>query len=255
MFRTSKISPEHRHAVRDLYLEGYTLQECGTHFGVSREAIHYIMRKFFPEVKRRLAGPGHKRPEKLCRRQIDTRGEFEIVSQEPLGKDICLVQTETEELAIPTPILAYIAGIFDGEGCVNFTKSGKYKALVIRASIVNTNLEVLEYIKSIFVNGIIIRTDHRRFPHWKPSFRLDYSNRHAVRFVEAIEPWLIIKADQAVIPTMWEFLRDERSKDQGVLDAYKLIERQLTWLNKKGSGDRGPEPMVEVLREAGHATC
>lgn len=152
---------------------------------------------------------------------------------------------------IPIEILAYVAGLFDGEGCVNFVRSKNSRSLVLRAHIVNTDREILDFISSIF--GGVVRQVTRRNDHWKTAYRLDFINRHASSFLEKIDPWLRIKSNQSTIAMGWEFLRSEgQAKTKETWNAYALLERQLTWLNKKGIHN-DPEPMLTVLKEIGYA--
>lgn len=150
--------------------------------------------------------------------------------------------------AVRSSDIAYIAGFFDGEGCVNFQMvSG---STVLRCDITNTNPQILIQIQSIFGGRINSR---KLKENWKVAYHLIIDSRHAVRFLDAISPYLKLKTNQATIAFMWEFLRNERlekkllRKDQEPM--YILLRRQLSWLNKKGVHS-DPEPIEEVLQNA-----
>lgn len=129
--------------------------------------------------------------------------------------------------------LAYVAGFFDGEGCVNFTRS-RGGSLVLRAFIANTNREMLEAISERLPGGSIVEVGHG-VGHWKRSYQLRYINHHAADFVMAIEPWLFVKAEQAIVAIGWSALRElGPAIDPEAKAAYALLAAQLTWLNKKG---------------------
>lgn len=143
--------------------------------------------------------------------------------------------------------LAYIAGFFDGEGCVNFTKS-KGSSLVLRALVTNTSLEVLEMISEAIPGGTIVELKHG-MSHWKRSYQLRYINHHAAKFVALLEPWLVVKAEQAIVAMSWSAMREiGPALSDDAKEAYRLLERQLSWLNKKGP-DRDLISPIDIVIE------
>ena len=144
--------------------------------------------------------------------------------------------------------LAYVAGIFDGEGCVNFGRTRRTS--FIRASIVNTYLPLLEALKARFGGDIAPR---RRRGGWKRSYEWRIQWTRAVDFLDAISPWLIVKGRQAAVAFAWNAIRRGRGwhragpgRDHG--DAVELLRAQLRWLNNKGHGAQcGPEPIDIAL--------
>jgi len=91
--------------------------------------------------------------------------------------------------------LAYIAGIFDGEGCVCILKENqrKYTLFRIEASIQNTDLALVEYLKTCFGGYVGFRklSSGKMFAKWC------LSCKSAVEFLEKIKPFLRIKKRQA----------------------------------------------------------
>ncbi len=87
--------------------------------------------------------------------------------------------------------LFYIAGFFDGEGCVNLqmNESKKYGELTVCIS--NNHCGILRYIQSIF-NGRIHNT---RSYGYTPEWRCE--SKKAVFFLESVLPYLRIKRRQA----------------------------------------------------------
>jgi hypothetical protein len=152
--------------------------------------------------------------------------------------------------------LAYVAGLFDGEGCVNFTQAGKQRTWVIRVMIRNTDREIIEYLQSLFAGRIETKIAYPNKPLWKTSYcwRLDWDA--AIEFLEVIEPWVRIKKDQILVARLWDVVRN-RDKGRPTKDNKKvnddkemteLLVRQLAWLNRKGKrSDDDKEPMQEVL--------
>ncbi|MBA7577582.1 hypothetical protein ES708_19435 [subsurface metagenome] len=98
-------------------------------------------------------------------------------------------------------ILAYMAGLFDGEGCIHITKTkaGKYNHRSdyhqLQVNLVNTNKKVLDWIKNRF-GGSVRRHDIKsRSKAWTWYI---YTIK-AKDFLKMIYPYLVIKEKQAKI--------------------------------------------------------
>ena len=93
--------------------------------------------------------------------------------------------TRSPRIVIPSDntILAYVAGLFDGEGSVVSYK-GHYQV-----RIANTYKPVLEWLREVFKCGGITKTTPKCYD-WKITRRAD-----VVRFLKAIFPFVRIKKD------------------------------------------------------------
>ena len=94
--------------------------------------------------------------------------------------------------------LAYIAGLFDGEGHCRIgryqaTKNGKvyYRAI---ANITNTDKSVLEFVQKLYGLGSIQTSDFR--PPKKIVYRWVLSHGQARQFLKSIQPYARIKREQ-----------------------------------------------------------
>jgi len=88
--------------------------------------------------------------------------------------------------------LAYIAGHFDGEGCIHIDRT-KYRR--VRVQVGCTYLPVLELYKELFEGKVYSKTvGPERKPMWVWT-----SNRQieAIRFLLRVEPYLMEKRAQA----------------------------------------------------------
>lgn len=113
-----------------------------------------------------------------------------------------MIPTETE--------IAYVAGLFDGEGCVSIyyttePRNGKsYHNMHVR--IANTDLAVLEWVQERFGGKI-----HQNQPGGKggtrPGYVLQWSNKSIVPFLATILPYLIIKREAAEIGLAFRTLK------------------------------------------------
>jgi len=142
--------------------------------------------------------------------------------------------------------LAYIAGFFDGEGCVNFTKCRT--SIYPRVLVVNTNREILEELRDRF--GGDISPLSRREDGWKQgwSWRLSWSK--AVDFLDKIEPWLVLKSKQAQTVFAWDAIRIGRGRKpendkEDHAKAVDLLVKRMHWLNKRG--DKDPIDPIEAV--------
>ena len=85
--------------------------------------------------------------------------------------------------------VAYIAGLFDGEGCIRWAESA-------RVSITSCWPHHLHWIKRMFGCGyirIVYSGDDKR----KTAYRWEVSGKGAVVFLEIVRPYLREKAHQA----------------------------------------------------------
>jgi len=84
---------------------------------------------------------------------------------------------------------AYVAGLFDGEGCVRWDETA-------RISITSCWPHHLHWIQKMFGFGsvrVVYEGDHKR----RTAYRWECSGKNAVTFLEAVRPFLREKAHQA----------------------------------------------------------
>lgn len=121
---------------------------------------------------------------------------------------------------IAPELLAYIAGLFDGEGCVHIAiLRPKNRSLQhqLRTTISNSNPEPLRIVQGLF-GGIIQYTlpyeNHRQVYSWHGA------SRCALYFLESIYQYLIIKKEEARLGI--EFQRNKKWERP-------LSREQLNW--------------------------
>ena len=90
--------------------------------------------------------------------------------------------------------IAYIAGLFDGEGSIYISKGKKQYFLTV--SITNTDLYVLEFIKNLLHIGKISKSPDKTMKHHKV-YRLRLYSNDAKNFLEIVLPYLRVKTEQA----------------------------------------------------------
>ena len=99
--------------------------------------------------------------------------------------------------------LGYIAGLFDGEGCIKIEKFNERRGGFIRpahrltCTITNTNPHPLAIVQDMF--GGNLRCDVRDKDGWRNVWRWSVSCAKAGHFLEVIKDHLIIKKQEAEV--------------------------------------------------------
>src|SRR4030042_87280 len=95
-------------------------------------------------------------------------------------------------------LLAYLAGFFDGEGCVTIIKGKNHLGNVqysLRVIVVNTNEYVLHLYKLSF-GGRIQKRKYKK-PEWRDCYAWELGSTRAYDFLKCVYPYLILKKAQA----------------------------------------------------------
>jgi len=92
--------------------------------------------------------------------------------------------------------LAYLAGLFDGEGCVTFAPNYARAPGTgsLRAGVVNTDLDLLTPFRTAF-GGRIVRLGRSR-AHWRAAFQWYACGDTASNALVALRPFLVAKGPQ-----------------------------------------------------------
>lgn len=134
--------------------------------------------------------------------------------------------------------LSYMAGIFDGEGSVNIEvlsprENRKYHYYNLRIIVINTNLDLMNWIVSNFGGKYSLR---KRIPGRKTCYRWAKCSREAAYIIEQCLPYLIIKKPHALIfiefmktmgKTGWFVSEETRNRRQ-------FLYQEIRKLNKVG---------------------
>ena len=131
---------------------------------------------------------------------------------------------------IGTDTIAYIAGLFDGEGCVTCKqkptkrkdRGGKiYNQWYIRCEIAMTNRAVIEWIHEVLGFGWCAEKRYNNKPKYKKQWRWCCGYRDALLFAKIIWPHTQVKLHQIEnIIDHYEALKPDR-KNVIDLDSYR----------------------------------
>jgi hypothetical protein len=98
---------------------------------------------------------------------------------------------------------AYLAGLFDGEGCITIyerriTTKRKMSPYSLRLNLSSTHSGVIQWLHQRF-GGWVYAYDNRQYKQTAIGFRWHSAARHAAYLLEAMLPYLIIKKPEAEI--------------------------------------------------------
>lgn len=107
-----------------------------------------------------------------------------------------------KEKNLPIPdnaIIQYLAGFFDGEGCIQIVRTNekKHPQYDLRIMVANTHEGVLRRLVEAFGCGCI--SHRRQRAHWRMCFFWVCSCRDAEHVLKLIAPYLIVKREQVRI--------------------------------------------------------
>lgn len=148
----------------------------------------------------------------------------------------------------------YVAGLFDGEGCVVVDKStrgnGHSTGYILRVQITNTDYAILEKVKARWAGGI---TTQDRGVN-KPVHVWQATSKQAVAFLETIRPFVHIKSLQVHRAIEFQACLRERGGG-GKLTQDELAEREAGYQDlrelKKGLGNDDRD----IIKKPGCPEC
>jgi hypothetical protein len=109
---------------------------------------------------------------------------------------------------------AYVAGFFDGEGCITI-KTEKGTPSSLSTGISQKDIKPLKRIKEIFGGSIYYHKPNDMY-QWRANNDLSYW------FLLAILPYLIVKKEQALLAIEYQHLRDKQGSK------HRLTEQELS---------------------------
>jgi hypothetical protein len=103
-------------------------------------------------------------------------------------------------MLLETEMLAYVAGIIDGEGCVGIHRGfvwprrgpKKYEHYMLRVEVASTSRELIDFMLSTFGGQFYAG----KRPNRKPYYRWVLAAKSGEEFLRRIYPYLIIKKGQ-----------------------------------------------------------
>jgi len=114
----------------------------------------------------------------------------------------------------------YIAGFFDGEGCIGVYHR-KNRGFHLRTQLTQNKTAKSEIILNYLLNKYGGNLEEQITNSKKIKYNWQLSSKNAMKLLEDIKPHLIIKKDQAEIALAWQKQRPKIVKDEKGRFAYK----------------------------------
>jgi hypothetical protein len=139
--------------------------------------------------------------------------------------------------------LAYLAGLFDGEGWFGITcyarKDCRHPALQLRACVEMRELALVELYRDRFGGTVVGRP--KQSPRHSPTFRWTAVGENAAAFAEAVRPYLLAKLLPAAVAVEFQALKRLNTARYLPLtdeqwDRLHRLRLRLLELNQKGIG-------------------
>ena len=132
----------------------------------------------------------------------------------------------------------WMAGFFDGEGCVNITQVGKKRYGQLRVYIVNTDPAVLGLIAATY--GGMLTAPRTAKAGWKPFRSVVFIAGSAAEFLEAIRPYVILKKAQVELGlALWNYMQKPGATRLDVVISHQT--GRATRVRKPGVTEREAE--------------
>lgn len=143
----------------------------------------------------------------------------------------------------PVSILAYAAGILDGEGSISLhIENRRKRSPTLEIRVTNRNKEVIEFLK-IYFYGTIQITAARPEKNANEQYRWGVVSKNAEAFLKAVAPHVIVKKRQLAIAL--EFMEHRFDSE----DAYWTYVEQMRNANKRGLDGNGLRNYPTQIKE------
>ena len=109
--------------------------------------------------------------------------------------------------------LIYIAGFFDGEGCIGIYHS-KGKKTHLRTQLVQNSSPDVENLFAVLRDEFGGNYRGHLSSNGRRKFNWQLNGDKAAVFLESILPWMVLKKDQAEVAVMWQRARPKPVRDK-----------------------------------------
>lgn len=134
--------------------------------------------------------------------------------------------------------LAYIAGLFDGEGCVLVSHPKTARSSIV-IQITNSNRDAIEYVARLLEGSSVY--NQKRYGR-KEIWRLQLSGKLAIDALELLLPYLIVKKDVAEMAIdFYDACLVQGRRHKAVSEAEMVLRESYTSKIKSLNGRGGAE--------------
>jgi hypothetical protein len=98
--------------------------------------------------------------------------------------------------------LSYLAGIIDGEGCINISKTTnfqrwEYNLYILKLTITNVDLSLVQWISLNFPEFKCYENKNKNLLSKRKAYRMLAQNEKAIEILNSVLKYLVIKKDRA----------------------------------------------------------
>lgn len=150
---------------------------------------------------------------------------------------------QTQDDVLTTEELAYIAGLFDGEGTVtisvyNASRYGGRQRRILMVMLSSTDRSIIDFLLRLFNGSLTITKAHGNH---KEIYRWTLSARMAADFLSNVLPYLRIKREHAILGLEWQATVKHSNQylrqNPNVLDWQDFYISKIRKLNTRGNGN------------------
>jgi hypothetical protein len=117
--------------------------------------------------------------------------------------------------------IEWLAGFFDGEGCINITLAGKTRQPSLRVYLVNTDAAILAEVQAQY--GGLLTKPRQLNPKWKPFRSIQWRNESGETLLRLLIPHLKIKQRQAQLALEFREYMKTSGRLEGFVNSYGSI--------------------------------
>lgn len=149
--------------------------------------------------------------------------------------------------------LAWLAGIIDGEGCIDLSRRSRARAVGyhMRVSVSNTDVRLVARCQQITGLGRVAQlggeTRRRMRDRWRPCYAWSVSTRQAEDVLRLVLPYLVIKREQADLALLARRYRGRQGRRNEHIEQLAWLDRQLKTLHARGEMDGTPPLAIPQL--------
>ncbi len=148
---------------------------------------------------------------------------------------------------------AYLAGLFDGEGCVALTQTRSLSNPRLirhyaRVVVSNCYVPMLHWIRANFGGCVSVSNANREATGRKPSAMwISHKPSHSMQILNGMLPYLLYKHSEARIAlTLFERLADQGSGSSDLIESRHRIDIVESIRNLPGRSQRSRRPKLQV---------
>lgn len=140
--------------------------------------------------------------------------------------------------------LVYLAGYFDGEGCITVLKQGG-TGLCLRVTIVSADEQVLRLFETVFCQRVYeVKHVSSKSRTKCKLFRWSVSGSRAVPILRDLEPFLITKRNQAKVALRADWDTRITRKTQDLVAQRAAVKAELSSMKKAERGTSADSPSI-----------